>query len=157
MNSKRMVFDLRKRVFEEWRWKRLTWQEVKEKYGFSKKWFYKWLKRFLKYGEDGLRDKERCYSSPHPESLSHREKEKILSYIYDNPTHGPDRIAREIDFKISGKTVWKFLVKKNLNTRRKRRFWAEDHGKPVLTKKEKQMRSAKYNHVESKEPGACVL
>lgn len=155
MNNEAMVFELRKRIFNEWRYKRYTWQEIKSKYGFSKKWFYKWLKRFLKYGEEGLKNKAQS-RPPQPQSLSWDEKLKILDYIYDNPTHGPDRIAREIDFKISGKTVWKFLVKENLNTRRKRRLWAHYQGKPVLSEKEKLCILAKDRHIESTFPGQLV-
>ena len=155
MNDKEMVFNLRKRIFEEWRWKRLTWQEVKEKYGFSKKWFYKWLGRFLKYGEGGLRDRVQK-RPPHPYCLGWDEEAKILGYIYENPTHGPGRIAREIGFRISGKTIWKLLKAKDLNTRRRRKLWAYNQGKPVLTKKEIRLLQAKYNHVESYQPGELL-
>ena len=155
MNNESMVFALRKKIFNEWRYKRYTWQEVRAKYGFSKRWFYKWLKRFLKDGEEGLRNKTQK-RPPQPHSLAWDEEAKLQSYIYGNPTHGPDRIAREIDFKISGKTVWKFLKKKDLNTRRKRRLWAHHQGKPVLTSKEKNLLQAKKNHIESNKPGELV-
>lgn len=155
MNNEAMVFKLRKRIFEEWRYKRYTWQEVKAKYGFSKKWFYKWLKRFLKYGEEGLKNREQR-RPPQPQSLNWDEESKILNYVYDNPTHGPQRIAREIDFKISGKTVWKFLKKKDLNTRRRRRLWVHHMGKPVLTNKEVKLLWAKKNHIESSSPGELL-
>ncbi len=58
--------------------------------------------------------------------------------------------------KVSSKTVWNYLKKENLNTRRKRRFWAEDHGKMVLTRKEKLVRLAKGNHIKSNSPGELV-
>lgn len=155
MNSTEMVFNLRKRIFTEWRYKRYAWEEVHEKYGFSKAWFYKWLKRYLKYGENGLCDKPR--SKPlQPLALSPEQKESILEYIYGFPTHGPQRIADNLTFKISGKTVWKFLKKKNLNTRRKRRLWAHENGKPELTKKEIAILSSKHNHIESHDPGELV-
>lgn len=51
MNDSDMVVALRKRIFEDWRSKRLTWREVKAKYGFSKKWFYKWLGRYIRLYE----------------------------------------------------------------------------------------------------------
>jgi len=54
-----MAFRLRKVVFDHWRRKRLTWQEVKAQYGFSKAWFYKFRSRFKRYGEEGLRDIKR--------------------------------------------------------------------------------------------------
>jgi transposase InsO family protein len=155
MNCEEMVFDLRKRIFEEWRWKRYTWQEIKVKYGFSKKWFYKWLKRFLKYGEEGLRNKVRKKPS-HPHALSLDQKIRILDYVYENPTHGPDRIAAEQIPRLSGKTVWKYLKRENLNSRRKRKLWAHYQGKPVLTEKEKLCLKAKERHVESNSPGELV-
>ena len=155
MNSTEMVFNLRKRIFEEWRYRRYTWEEVHEKYGFGKTWFYKWRKRYIKYGEEGLKDKTK-ESFEHPFSLSQEEQEYILSYIYDYPTYGPKRIADNMPFPISGKTVWKFLKTQNLNSRRKRRIWAHENGKPELTKKEVAILSSKHNHVESHNPGDLV-
>ena len=152
MSDKELVFRLRKSIFDDWRSKMLRWYEVKEKYGFSKKWFYKWRRRYVKYGLEGLRDKAHKRPSM-PHSLGHDVKQKILDYVYDNPTHGPGRIAMELGAGVSHMAVWEYLVKENLNTRRKRRYWAEDHGRVVLTKKEKLVRQAKYNHVESSSPG----
>ena len=34
MRDKDIVFRLRRRIFDEWRWKRWAWQEVKARYGF---------------------------------------------------------------------------------------------------------------------------
>jgi len=150
-----MSFRLRKIIFDEWKRKRLTWQEVKYTYGFSKAWFYKFRSRFLKYGEDGLRDRKR--EAPIlPFYLGWAQKLMILNYIYDNPTHGPDRIARNMPFKISANAVWEYLVIENLNTRRKRRLWAEEQGKPVLTEREKGAYMARSRHVESNMPGELV-
>ena len=156
MSDKEMVFELHKRIFAEWRAKRLTWQEVKAKYGFSKKWYYKWLNIFYKDGDEGLRNKKIKRSLPHPQSLGFEKEAIIMSYVYDNPTHGPHRIAREIAFRVSGKTVWKMLCRRDLNTRRKRRLWAHNQGKPVLTGKEIQILAAKDRHIESREAGELI-
>ena len=155
MDSEEMVFRLRKRIFEEWRWKRYTWQEVREKYGFSKKWFYKWLPKFLKYGGEGLRNKVRKKPLM-PHALSWNQKLRIMDYVYEHPTHGPNRIAGEQVPRLAGSTVWEYLVKENLNTRKRRRLWAHAQGKPVLTEKEKLQMQAKKNHIESKYPGELV-
>jgi len=155
MNNKEMVFGLRKRIFEDWRWKRLTWQEVKAKYGFSKKWFYKYRKRFLKYGDEGLKDTVRNNSN-RPHALSWDQKLRIMDYVYEHPTHGPHRVAAEQIPRIGGKAVWRYFKQENLNTRRKRRLWAHAQGKPVLTEKEKLCMAAKNNHVKSKSPGELV-
>ncbi len=155
MTDRELVFRQRKRIFEEWKWKRSTWQEVKEKYGFSKKWFYKWRERYHRHGDEGLWDKPRK-NPPTPHALGWDYKIQIMDYIFDNPTHGPDRIARELPFKISGKAVWSYLIKEDLNTRRKRRRWAHHQGKQVLSKKEEAHMNAKYNHIESSCPGELI-
>ena len=155
MNNDEIVFRLRKRIFEEWRWKRYTWQEVKEKYGFSKRWYYKYRKRFLKYGDAGLKNKVPDNSNRY-HRIGLKEKLEIMDYIYNYPTHGPDRIAREQIPKINHTTLWKFLKKEDLNTRRKRRLWAEHQGKRVLTQKEKLCLAAKHRHIESYTPGELV-
>jgi len=139
MDNIHIVFALRKRVFHDWMLNRLSWQEVNKKYGFSKYWFYKWLKRFIKYGDDGLRDRIRNNSN-RPHRLTEPQKLCILSYIYDYPTHRPNNIAEAQNPRVSNKTVWRFLKSENLNTRRKRRLWAHAQGKPVLSQKEKQMK-----------------
>lgn len=155
MSDKEIVFNIRKRVFEDWRYRRLTWQEVKAKYGFSKSWFYKWLERYLAHGDEGLRDCERRASAL-PEELSWQERMAILDYIYDNPTHGPDRIRRETKSVRCTKTIWNYLKEESLNTRRKRRMWTESQGKPTLTEKEKLLRKAKDRHIESHVPGELI-
>ncbi len=150
-----MAFRLRKVIFDHWRSKRLTWQEIKTQYGFSKAWFYKFRSRFKRYGEEGLRDIKRK-APVLPFYIGWDQKLKIMNYIYDNPTHGPGRIAMNLSFKISGNAVWEYLVKENLNTRRKRRLWAQAQGKNVLTEKEKLMIEARNRHVESHKPGELV-
>lgn len=147
--------ELRKTIVDDWRWKRLSWQEITYKYKISKVWFYELRKRFLQHGYEGLKDKVRNnFNRPH--ALSWDQKLRIMDYVYEYPTHGPGRIAAEQIPPLAGSTVWEYLVKENLNTRRKRRFWAHDQGKPVLTEKEKLMRTAKKNHIESTEPGELV-
>lgn len=155
MNDKELVFKIRKKIFDEWRYKRATWREIKDKYGFCKSWFYKYRHRFIKYGDEGLRDKIQNTSN-RPHAIGIEQKLNIIDYVYNNPTHGPLRIAGELPFKISSKAVWSYLVKEDLNTRRKRRIWAHNHGKPVLTQKEFHCLSARYNHVESTYPGELV-
>ena len=150
-----MAFRLRKVVFDNWRRKRLTWQEEKAQYGFSKAWFYKFRTRFTRYGEEGLRDIKRKIPVL-PSYISWDQKIEIMNYIYNNPTHGPKRIAMNLPFKISASAVWEYLVKEGLNSRRKRRMWAESQGKPTLTEKEKRCLAAKHRHIQSSSPGELI-
>ena len=149
------ALELRKKIIDDWRWRRLTWQEITYKYRISKAWFYKLRKRFIKNDYEGLKDKVRDDSN-RPHALGWDHKIQIMNYIFDNPTHGPDRIARELPFKISAKAVWNYLKKEDLNTRRKRRLWAHHQGKSVLSKKEMRSLEAKNNHVESSYPGELI-
>ena len=149
------AIELRKRIIDDWRWKRLSWQEITYKYRISKVWFYELRKRFLKRGYGGLKDKIRDNSN-RPHALSWDQRLRIIDYVYEHPTHGPHRIAAEQIPRLAGSTVWEYLVKENLNTRRRRRLWAHAQGKPVLTEKEKLHMEAKNNHIESKYPGELV-
>ena len=87
MSDKEIIFGMRKRIFDDWRYRRLTWQEIKVKYGFSKAWFYKFRARYIQYGDEGLRDLERRVS-PLPEELSWQEKESML-FLVETPQSSP--------------------------------------------------------------------
>ena len=132
------VIELRKNMIEDWRYRGMHWRDITYKYRVSKEWFYKLRKRYIEKGLDGLKDKVRDNSN-RPRRIGLDEKLRILDYIYENPTHGSDRIAREMVPRICHTTLWKFLKRENLNTRRKRRHWAESQGKRILTQKEKQI------------------
>ncbi len=149
------VLELRKNMMEDWRYRGMHWRDITYKYRVSKEWFYKLKKRFIEKGCEGLKDKPQDYSN-RPRRIGIKEKLRILDYIYENPTHGPDRVAWEFIPHISHRTLWKFLKKEELNTRRKRRLWAEHQGKPTLTKKEKLLIAAKDRHIESYKPGELV-
>ncbi|MDP3791015.1 MAG: integrase core domain-containing protein [Candidatus Omnitrophota bacterium] len=155
MNDSGVVYSLRKKIFDDWRLRRFGWREVKYKYGFSRKWFYKWLGRYLRDGDKGLENVIRKKPLM-PHRLKWDQELRILDYVYDKPTHGPERIGRGQVPRVSTKAVWNYLVRENLNTRRKRRLWAQAQGKSVLTHKEKQHMQAKYNHIEAKEAGELV-
>ena len=117
---------------------------------------YKLRARFLLQGYDGLRDRVRKNDN-RPYALDWQGRLKLLDYIYYNPTHGPWRIAYENpSVGVCPKTVWSFLKKEGLNTRMKRRLWAESQGRPILTKKEHQILLAKNRHVESNYAGELI-
>ena len=149
------VVELRKNMIDDWRYRGIHWRDITYKYRVSREWFYKLRKRFLEKGYEGLRDKPQDYSN-RSRRIGLEEKLEILNYIYENPTHGVDRIASEQIPPINHRTLWKFLKKEDLNTRRKRRLWAHHQGKPVLTQKEKLCIAAKNRHIESYRPGELI-
>jgi transposase InsO family protein len=150
------VFELRKNLIDDWKYRGLEWRDICYKYRVSKRWFYKLRMRYMLQGYEGLRDRVRKNDS-RPYRVGWQERLKILDYIYYNPTHGPRRIAYEDpSIGLSPKTIWRVLKQEGLNTRMKRRLWAEHQGRPTLTKKEHQILLAKNRHVESHEPGELV-
>ena len=156
MKDRERVFELRKNMIDDWKYRGLEWREICHKYRVSKRWFYKLRTRFMTQGYEGLRDRVRNNSN-RPYGAGWQQKLKILDYVYYNPTHGPMRIAYENpSIGLSPKTVWSVLKQEDLNTRMKRRMWAEHQGRPTLTKKEHQILLAKHRHVESHSPGELL-
>lgn len=155
MNDTTRALSLRKNIIDDWRFKGLCWQQLTYKYNISKAWFYRLRKRFLKEGYEGLKDKVRDISN-RPHRISWDRKAQVLSYVFDNPTHGPARIGRELSPSICSSTVWNILNSENLNTKFKRRLWAEHNGKPVLTDREKLCIAAKHRHINSSTPGELI-
>lgn len=156
MRDKERVFELRKNLIDDWKYRGLPWREICHKYRVSKRWFYKLRMRFMLEGYEGLRDRVRKNDN-RPYALGWEGRLKILDYIYYNPTHGPRRIAYENpSVGVCPKTIWNLLKQEGLNTRMKRRLWAEHQGRPTLTKKEHSLILAKHRHVESHSAGELV-
>ena len=156
MRDRERVFELRRNMIDDWKYRGLDWRQICEKYRVSKRWFYKLRMRYMLQGYEGLKDRVRNTSN-RPHAASWQQRLKILDYVYYNPTHGPARIAYEDpSIGVSRITVWKVLKKEGLNTRMKRRMWAEAQGRPVLTKKEHSLILAKHRHVESHSPGELL-
>jgi transposase InsO family protein len=155
MRDRDRIFELRKNLIDDWRYRGLSWQDITYKYRVSKKWFYKLRKRFILEGYEGLRDRVRNNSN-RPHRVGWEQRLRILSYVYYNPTHGPQRIATDPSIGVSPAAVWNTLKKEGLNTRMKRRMWAEHQGRPTLSKKEHLLLLAKNRHVESHFAGELV-
>lgn len=155
MRDRERVFELRKNLIDDWKYRGLPWREICYKYRVSKRWFYKLRMRFMLEGYEGLRDRVRKNDN-RPHAIGWEQRLRILSYVYYNPTHGPQWIATDPSIGVSRSAIWNFLKKEGLNTRMKRRLWAEAQGRPVLTKKEHSLITAKHRHVESHSPGELV-
>jgi len=143
-------------MIDDWKYRGIDWRQISQKYRVSKRWFYKLRARFLLEGYEGLRDRVRK-NHHRPHAVSWQARLRILDYIYNNPTHGPRRIAYgDPAIGVSPTAVWNTLKKESLNTRMKRRLWAESQGRPILTKKEHQILLAKNRHIESHYAGELV-
>jgi len=155
MRDRERVFELRKNMMDDWKYRALAWREICYKYRVSKRWFYKLRMRYMLEGYEGLRDRVRKVDN-RPHAVGWEQRLRILDYVYYNPTHGPQRIATDPSIGVSPTAIWNFLKKEDLNTRMKRRMWAQAQGRPTLTKKEHSLILAKHRHVESHSPGELV-
>lgn len=88
MNDSDVVFALRKRIFDDWKYRGLSWRDICFKYRVSKRWFYKLRQRYMLEGYDGLKDRTRNNDN-RPYRVNWQQRLRILDYVYHNPTHGP--------------------------------------------------------------------
>ena len=86
-------------------------------YGVSRTAYYRWLKRYEKYGEEGLRDRSK---KPHysPKTTKLEVVEKTI-YLRKNYHFGPLKIKmyleRYHDILITTNGVWRILKRLGLN------------------------------------------
>jgi transposase InsO family protein len=66
------------------------------RFGISRKTGYKWIKRFLDYGEDGLVDRSRC---PHnsPSKTPQQMERAVLTVRQQHPAWGGRKIKRRLE------------------------------------------------------------
>ncbi|MBA7699954.1 IS481 family transposase ISRhsp3 [subsurface metagenome] len=91
----------------------------------SRSTYYKWQKRYLAYGADGLIEKPK----PKPKMPNETKREivdKILSFIKVYPTYGPARIANELGGVVCSATVYNILRRHGLNKKLYRLLALED-------------------------------
>ena len=76
----------------------MSFDELCLEFNISRKTGYKWFNRFLKYGEEGLKDRSRARLT-HPESLM-ADLEKTIILIRKNyPTWGPKKIKALMEYQ----------------------------------------------------------
>jgi len=113
--------------------------------------------RFNKYGYLGLKDKERSRPKM-PSQIKPRYEQIIYNYIIDYPTHGPRRISNELKAQgiiISETGIYHVLVRKGLNHRLDRLFYAQEHSdNPAITERYlREVEKKKETHIEAFYPG----
>jgi len=100
----------------------MTVTELCERFGRSRTWFYKWLRRYRLYGEAGLRNIDRDPPAMPNKTLLDVEM-NILDYIEHYPSHGPVHIADELSkagVAVKPSAVYNVLRRHLLSTRKKR-------------------------------------
>jgi transposase InsO family protein len=122
MTSDTQMYQDRCHIFKTYFLHSMTVTELSERFGRSRTWFYKWMHRFRRYGEEGLRNIERG-SPAMPNQTPLDVAMTILDYIERNPSHGPVRIAdelRQTGVSVNPSAVYNVLRRHRLNTRKRR-------------------------------------
>ena len=112
--------------------------------GVSRTYYYKWAKRYITYGMQGLAERPRV-KTVMPNRTRTDIVDKILSFIKVYPTYGPARIANELGDVVCSATVYNILRRHGLNKKIDRLLALEDIPSditisPILARKLEQAR-----------------
>lgn len=112
--------------------------------GYSRQQFYEIRRNFQTYGSEGLLDRLPGARNPHPNRLDDSTEKAILEYSLEFPTHGPLRVAQNLNLKgiqVSSTGVRGVWARHNLLTRHLRLLRLEKHAqKKTQTLTEDQVR-----------------
>ena len=122
MTSDTQMYKDRCHIFKTFITQSMSVTEVCGRFGRSRTWFYKWLRRYKFYGEAGLRNIDRD-SPAMPNKTPLDIEMKILEHIEQYPSHGPVHTADELcqaGVSVKPSAVYNVLRRHDLNTRKKR-------------------------------------
>ena len=131
--------------------------------GISRTLFYRWKKRFLLYGIDGLHPRRTAARPGRRPALDSIKERKIVAMALACPTWGPQRLSLQLAMEgvvISPSTVWRALHRLGLGTRIQRLLVLEVHSAEhagLLTERTRRNLSRrKVRHVQAERPGELV-
>jgi transposase InsO family protein len=131
--------------------------------GVSRTMFYRWRKRFLLYGADGLHPRQTGERRGRPPQLSAVEEQKIVALALAWPTWGPGRLSSQLAQQgliVSPSTVWRALRRVGLGTRLERLLALEGHSAAsagLLTERTRRSLARTHpRHVQAEKPGELV-
>jgi len=128
----------------------------------SRTLFYRWRKRFTRYGRDGLRPRP-TRPSRWPRQATPALEHAVVAYVLLWPTHGPARIAAQLRqprwgrWQVSASGVYGILCRHGLRTRWERLTRLEAHSAVttgLLT--DRTRKHVRHPHVEAQRPGDLV-
>ena len=160
MTSDTQMYKDRCHIFKTYFLSSMTVMELCERFGGSRTWFYKWMHRFRRYGEVGLRNIER--GSPAMPNRTPLDVEmKILDYIEHYPSHGPIRIADELrpqGVSVKPSAVYNVLRRRHPNTRKQRlehlRIKNSVAATPADLDRDREL--AKHRSLDTRYPGYII-
>jgi len=136
--------------------------------GLSRALFYRWRRRFERYGADGLHPRRTVARRGRPSEVPAHVERTLIGLALAWPTWGPQRLAvqlaRQAGLVLAPSTVYRALRRAGLRTRQQRLLVLEHHSASragLLTARtrrtlEKARRSRPQRHVETSVPGELV-
>lgn len=129
--------------------------------GISRTLFYRWRRRYLRYGVEGLRPRP-TRPTRWPRQAIPALEHAVLAYALLWPTQGPSRIAMQLrqplwgGWRISASGVYAILKRHSLPTRWERLTRLEAHAATDGLVTERTQRRLVRPHVEAQHPGDLV-
>lgn len=131
--------------------------------GISRTLFYRWKKRFIRYGIDGLHPRRTATRPGRPVLLDTTKERRIVAMALSWPTWGPQRVSDQLRLEgviVSPTTVWRALRRLGSGTRSERLLVLEVHSARaagLLTERTRRNLSRrKVRHVQAEKPGELV-
>jgi transposase InsO family protein len=131
--------------------------------GISRTLYYRWKRRYLRYGDAGLQPRPvrpARWARQSPPALEHA----VLAYALNWPTHGPQRVSDQLGqrayggWRLSATAAYKIFCRHGLRTRWERLARLEGAALPTLglVTERTARQLAKTRHVEAARPGDLV-
>ena len=134
--SETTAMEQRVQFIRDWRSARLTIADLCALYDISRKTGYKWIKRYIEEGPDGLLERSHTAQSVHNKTLPEVEQ-AILAMRLAHPSWGPKKLLHKLGQRqprlvLPGRsTVADILSRNGLITQRPRRRTIGHPGKPT--------------------------
>jgi transposase InsO family protein len=138
-------------------------------FGISRTLFYRWRKRYLAYGRDGLHPRRLGPRRGRPPTLSVQTERAILALALAWPTWGPAQLANQLrrpehgGLAVAPSTIYRLLRRVGLQTRWERLAVLEAHSAQaagLLTERTRRQLAAAQRrqapHVQASRPGELV-
>jgi len=138
-------------------------------FGISRTVFYRWRKRYLAYGRDGLHPRRLGPRRGRPPLLSVQAERAILAMALAWPTWGPVQLSDQLrrpehgGLRVAPSTIYRLLRRMGLQTRWERLAVLEAHSAQaagLLTERtRRQMGAAQRRqapHIQADQPGELV-
>ncbi len=133
--------------------------------GISRNLFYRWRKRYVAYGPDGLHPRRQGPRRGRPPSLSGHVEPAILALALAWPTWGPVRLAAQLarpeqgGWRVAPATIYRLLRRRGLQTRWERLAVLEVHSAQsagLLTERTRRHGARRHPHIAATTPGELV-